>query len=408
MENNKYKLYFKVVFERIRLIRLKEKLIWLFYDFTGIRFIWYKIVPQTEEEKNKERPPAAFLLWFIGIYAALFGIAFQRYESRVNVIENRASIIYNQIFSSYDEVQYKKNLGLIPTAQSMTCPPEPNILNPFSVISSLFNDQEKHKEVVELFQGVIENSSGRLSGVDFVCQGLKEDTGYVWVYPGGGGGYSGNIGEERKNHYQGIDLRDMRLYKEDFSGSGLNCGFLDGAILPEANFQDASLAYSSFFKAKCPLCNFQNSKLIKANFQSALLLNTDFTGADLSSSFFNNSWLIRVNFTGANLENADFGGADLRHAVFDGANCVGANFAGAMNLNAEELLKAKALYGAKFDSEIEKKLKEYPDLFAAPKEKEVLNASSTEFDLILKKLSEQLFFGTREEWNAFFPEESPE
>ena len=57
--------------------RGRRFVIWLFWDFSGLRFIWKKIRPSIVNQPN-ERPPATFMIWafgIIGLYVALFGLA---------------------------------------------------------------------------------------------------------------------------------------------------------------------------------------------------------------------------------------------------------------------------------------------------------------------------------------------
>lgn len=107
-------------------------LLWLIYDFSGFRFIWSKILPPKETAKIK-RKPSTFIFWIFGIYVALYSITSQRYENRVDIIENRA----NSIFTKLSTPAYKKTLSRISRVQNMFCPQRPYILNPDTVFSSL-------------------------------------------------------------------------------------------------------------------------------------------------------------------------------------------------------------------------------------------------------------------------------
>ncbi len=79
--------------------KFKNSIKWLLWDFSGLRFIWQKIKPPVDQSTNK-RAPVTFLLWVIGAYVAFFGVASQRYENRVDKIENRANAIFPQLSTS--------------------------------------------------------------------------------------------------------------------------------------------------------------------------------------------------------------------------------------------------------------------------------------------------------------------
>ena len=67
----------------IRGDEINRFVLWLLWDFSGLRSIWEKIRPPSEEKIKSvsyNKPPT-FLLWVLGIYSALFGIASQRYEN---------------------------------------------------------------------------------------------------------------------------------------------------------------------------------------------------------------------------------------------------------------------------------------------------------------------------------------
>ncbi len=88
---------------------------WLFWDFSGLRFIWQMIVPPDPSQPPR-RPPATFFLWFVGLYFALFGITSQRYENRLDRIEIRANTIYAQLGTPIAT----KALERIPDVQGLT------------------------------------------------------------------------------------------------------------------------------------------------------------------------------------------------------------------------------------------------------------------------------------------------
>lgn len=120
---------------------LCRRLPWFLWDLSGLRAICARICPGWIDESLPR--PSTFVLWVVGIYAALYGIANQRYESHIDRIEARANGIYAQLGSS----QWKEALERIPRAQAMTRPIQPRLFEPLSVLCSLyFCDQERDAE----------------------------------------------------------------------------------------------------------------------------------------------------------------------------------------------------------------------------------------------------------------------
>ena len=126
------------------------------YRYSGLKFIYRKFIP-VEKSKLPTGP-----LWIIGIYVAFFGVASQRYENRIDIIENRANAVFTQLSTSIK----KKALGRISTIQNMGCPYKPNILNPFSVFGSLFFPGGKYEEMVVLLKETVEDWKNSLDSVN--------------------------------------------------------------------------------------------------------------------------------------------------------------------------------------------------------------------------------------------------
>ena len=118
----------------IKFIKIIYSFIKWIFRYSGLEFIYRKFNPS----KDPQPLPTGFI-WIVGIYVAFFGIASQRYENRIDIIENRANSIFAQL--AVESVQ-KKALSRIARVQNMTCPYKPNILNPHSVFISLFRDSK--------------------------------------------------------------------------------------------------------------------------------------------------------------------------------------------------------------------------------------------------------------------------
>jgi hypothetical protein len=212
-------------------ITFKGAILWLVWDFSGLRFIWEKIIPPDPyDPKTNKRKPATFFLWAVGIYITFFVITSQRYENRIDIIENRA----NSIFTQLGTPNYKKALGRIPRVQNMPCPIKPEIPHPATVFKSLFQNTT-YTEIVELLKETVENWKDSLTGVDL------------------------SFAQLQRANLRGAQLDSANLWKAN----------LQEAVLWEANLQGAELFGT----------NLQRAGLLGVDLQGADLLGVDLTHA---------------------------------------------------------------------------------------------------------------------------------
>ena len=116
----------------------------IFY-YSGFEYIYRKAKPVTGLP--------TLPLWLIGIYIAFFGIASQRYENKIDIIENRSNLIFAQLGTD----ARKSALGRISDVQNYPCPVKPIILNPASVLRSIFTKDTVYTEMVDLLRETIED-----------------------------------------------------------------------------------------------------------------------------------------------------------------------------------------------------------------------------------------------------------
>jgi uncharacterized protein YjbI with pentapeptide repeats len=90
----------------------------------------------------------------------------------------------------------------------------------------------------------------------------------------------------------------------------------------------------------------KGADLRHVHFQHSDLTNANLKGADLRMAHLQLSNLSYSDLTGAWLSNINLYGADLRGVCLKGANLLKANLQGARNLNIEQLIEAKSLWGA--------------------------------------------------------------
>jgi len=213
---------------------------WLF-DFSGLRFIWHKINPPRKEitDDPNYKPPVTIILWILGVYVAFYGIASQRYENRIDVIENRA----NSIFAQLSTPAFKKALSRISRVQNMPCPQKPFFLKPMTTINSLFAKDTTHSEIVETLKETLENWKESLDSVNLANANL-----------------------------QNANLSDSNLSKANLQNANLQ-----NAILDEADLRDADLINA----------NLQNAQLKKADLSNANVYKTNFSGSWIKESKFN-------------------------------------------------------------------------------------------------------------------------
>ena len=103
--------------------------------------------------------------------------------------------------------------------------------------------------------------------------------------------------------------------------------------------------------------NFENANLNQANLNASYASGANFKDAFLIKTQFENAFLIKTNFFNAYLMEANLQNSYLMGADFENASLYKADFRGAKGLTIEQLVKAKTLYLAKFDAELQEQVK---------------------------------------------------
>jgi uncharacterized protein YjbI with pentapeptide repeats len=210
-----------------------------------------------------------------------------------------------------------------------------------------------------------------------------------------------------KTKLSGADLTEAHLEEANLENADLQFAKLlftnlMGAYLKSANLCHAHLYHTYLHKANLKntnirettitSANFTNSNLQDADLQGAHIYSVNFEGADfgadedfshssfgdwlegatleyayISKSHFKNANLKKANLKRSTLDNVYFEGANLEGANFEGASLEGTYLKGAKNITIDQLSKAKTLYNAKLDEELENELRaKYPHLFDEP------------------------------------------
>ncbi|MCP5004683.1 MAG: pentapeptide repeat-containing protein [Planctomycetes bacterium] len=243
------------------LVFWKFLFVWLLWDKTGVRFICRKFQPEKESVTSNPvyARPATFVLWTIGIYVALFGIASSRYELSLSRAESKLNTIVAQLGTSKKKV-FRNLIDQVPVLQKSMTPLKPKIFHPISVVMSL------------VFE---ENST------DIRNRSIKVLA--VW-----------------KDELTNVAFKEANLTKAEFEGADLTGANLTNATLRGANLTGANLT---------------NATLRGANLINATLRDTTLTGATLT-----NATLEGANLTGANLTDATLRGVNLINARLARAN----------------------------------------------------------------------------------------
>ncbi len=366
----------------------------IFWDFLGIRAIASRIFepwkyksylraknPNTGEW-DKPLPPPTFFIWFLGIYVALFGIASQRYENRIDIIENRISSVVDQLGSPESR---GKALERIPAIQQMSCPTKPDLFDPISIALAFGNMSryeegvEQTKEIVEIWKENLDSLN--LDGIDLSgCQNLYEAN-----------FHRTNLSSADLSNVilRGANLNGVILRKANVSASNLRDANLNSADIRDADLSGINLKDSDLRDANLCSADLSNANLWSANIENSILWYTNLSGAylggaDLKTGGANLSrtQLWCANLSGAYLGGADLCYADLRHTHLEkvflsGANIectllgkadlIGADLRGVINATVEQLGQAGTLYQAKLDSALLIPLQaNNPELFIHP------------------------------------------
>jgi pentapeptide repeat protein len=304
---------------------LKKFLLWLVFDFSGIRATYEKIRPPTEKTKSGDyKAPSTFLLWIVGIYIAFFGVASQRYENSIDKLEARA----NGIISLSASNTWKSAISRIPSIQNTLIPTPPTLINPSTVFKSMFGKREKNEVIINLLKDIIRDKKKELAGIDLRYVILDDLD--LW----------------------GADFTGARLDGASFIRTDLYGTTFKNAFLVDSNLEGAGLFGVIFENAKCVNTNFTKIGINKLQERAVVAKKRRKVALKKGGSFFDpDRETIRQNYI-----------KKLRDQnVITGGGYV------LNELLIHELLKAQTLYGSIFNKYTLAKLKKKkPSLFKSP------------------------------------------
>ncbi len=163
----------------------------------------------------------------------------------------------------------------------------------------------------------------------------------------------GNI--KRLNRHK---IHEINLVNCYLARTFLNYINLKGSNLNSVNLSNASLLETNLENTRLNQTNFENANLNQANLKGSYANGANFRDAFLIKAQFENAFLIKTNFSNAYLMEANLQNSYLMGADFDNASLYKADFRGAKGLTIEQLAKAKTLYLAKFDEELQEQVKQ--------------------------------------------------
>lgn len=171
----------------------------------------------------------------------------------------------------------------------------------------------------------------------------------------------GNI--KRLNRHQ---VTQINLVNSCLPRTNLNYVNLKGSNMNSANLSNSTLIESNMEGARLNQANFENSNLNQVCLRSAYASGANFKDAFLIKAQLQNALLIKANFNNAYLMEADLRGSYLMGADFEHASLYKADLRGAKGLTVEQLLKAKTIFLAQLDKELQEELEQrVPKMVAA-------------------------------------------
>ena len=158
----------------------------------------------------------------------------------------------------------------------------------------------------------------------------------------------GNIKRLNRHH-----IFQMNLVNSFLPHTNLSYVNLKGSNMNSANFSNSSLIESNLECTRLNQTNFENSNLNQLNMKNSYASGANFKDAFLIKAQLENAFLIKANFTNAYLMEANLQNSYLMGADFENASLYKADLRGAKGLTAKQLTRAKTLYLAKFDEDLQ-------------------------------------------------------
>ncbi len=218
-----------------------------FVNFINLTAIYIRMFPRRNPVTGK-RTIATFWLWIFGIYAAMYGIASARYESALDRLEVRSSILTNAIFNNESRAMACSQVGVL-QREEIRIPPE--FLDPWVTLQSFLGAKSVDEGTVKLLKDSVVSVKQGLQGASLLGANL----------------YKANLTDA---NLSGADLRAAELSRAKLYGANLRDAYLSDADLSRATLYGANL-----FRADLGGANLTAVNLVKANLTLADLFRAD-------------------------------------------------------------------------------------------------------------------------------------
>jgi uncharacterized protein YjbI with pentapeptide repeats len=164
-----------------------------------------------------------------------------------------------------------------------------------------------------------------------------------------------------------VNILNLDLSKINFQKSCFTHGNIHGVKFIDSDLSNSNFSYvnkefngvhepNEFAKADLREANFHKAVLIKSNFSDARMGEANLTKAQLSHSNMRGANLVDANIDEADLTCADLREVNLSGATLNNTIVSGANFSTAIELNIDQIKKAKDYEKAIYSSEFRAKL----------------------------------------------------
>lgn len=310
--------------------------------------------------------PPTLVIWLIGIYTAVFGVASSRYEGRLNSIETLSSATITQL--SNDKAR-PNSFFMIGQSQGLKIYPKPEYFSVWTTLSSMLSEIDPTEfsyssstinwKLYYSVARIVDCDEGKCQCKNFVNENYTNYECIDWNHVYGSVSLQPSIVEvlkkvtiSYKNSYQEDDVKliNSRRYLTEHQGAygnayrsltgfswvyspqshysnwdGKNDVFIEGGLigvdltyshLEGGDLSDTHLEYT----------DFSNAYLVGTLFNGSHLAETKFLNASLNGATFSNSHMRSVFFSEANLSNTDFRSAEILGSYFNGSNLRGSSF----------------------------------------------------------------------------------
>ncbi|MCP5016338.1 MAG: pentapeptide repeat-containing protein [Ketobacter sp.] len=270
--------------------------LWVCKDLSGYLHLKNKVRLPNEEGKS----PSTIVLWVVAVYVAIYGLATNRYENRLDRIENQINAFYAQLGGP----TFRSALTRIPSLQNFKLPIKPEIHNPVSVMQSFFIDRvdmESREElslfVESLFRDGAETEANTIL-VNLPLDGI----------------------DLSKRYLPGLSIKGLGLKEANFDQSRM-VGRFDYSDLEGAKFSNLSSSGLIFAHSNLNSVSFENSEFRLFEFyfddDTDKCWNFKSLSSDIASAVCHNDPTSNLNFSGLKAFGSKFENVHISNSNFE-------------------------------------------------------------------------------------------